>query len=79
MDEHGQLRCVGKVGSGLDGELRDELLAHFQARHTDAPLVTNPHKAQWVEPGLYCVVHFLEHTEGGDLRAPVFKELLIDE
>ena len=78
MDDEGQLRCVGKVGSGLDGEIRDRMTPLLEELHTDQPLVPNPHDAHWVSPGLYCIVHFLERTTSGDLRAPVFKELLID-
>lgn len=78
MDSEGQLRCVGKVGSGLDGEIRAQLAPALKELHRDEPLVANPHEAHWVEPGLYCIVHFLEHTTGGDLRAPVFVELIVD-
>jgi len=35
-------------------------------------------KSRWVEPGLYCVVSFVEITARGNLRAPVFIELLTD-
>ncbi|MEM7164807.1 MAG: non-homologous end-joining DNA ligase [Planctomycetota bacterium] len=77
-DDDGQLRCVGKVGSGLDGEIRAQLTPALADLHRDEPLVPNAHDAQWIDPGLYCIVHFLEHTTGGDLRAPVFKELIID-
>ena len=79
-EDDGELRCVGKVGSGLDEVLRAELLAWFEGRHADVPLVDpGDIDAQWLEPGLYCVVAYSERTRSGHLRAPVFVRLVADE
>jgi DNA ligase D-like protein (predicted ligase) len=71
----GALRCVGKVGTGFDGRLRQRLNAALWSRLRDKPVVACKIKGKWVEPGLYCKVSFMERTTGGDFRAPVFEEL----
>lgn len=76
MDDDGKLCCVGKVGSGLTEALRAELLELMRQRPADAPLVECDVEGEWVEPGLYCKVAYLERTESGNLRAPVFRELI---
>jgi hypothetical protein len=37
-----------------------------------------PEKGIWVEPGVYCTISYMERTDGGMLRAPVFKELIVE-
>ena len=75
----GELRCVGRVGSGLAAGLRRELAQLLGARQRSEPIVPCPIEGTWVEPGLYCNVSFLEYTKDGMLRAPVFRELIRDE
>lgn len=75
-DFGGELRCVGKVGSGLTVAQRAELRRLLTARRASRPLVDPGMAGQWVEPGLYCTVRFLERTESGSLRAPVFVGLV---
>lgn len=75
-DFGGELRCVGKVGSGLTVAQRAELRRLLAARRAAQPLVDPGMSGQWVEPGLYCTVRFLERTESGSLRAPVFVGLV---
>jgi bifunctional non-homologous end joining protein LigD len=71
----GQLRCVGKVGTGFDGKLRAKLNQLLWSRLRPKPIVPCKIKGQWVEPGLYCTVRYMERTSGGEFRAPVFGEL----
>jgi ATP-dependent DNA ligase len=72
-DVEGELRCVGKVGSGLTGALRARLQELLEAHPAAAPLVPcGEHVGDWVAPGFYCTVAFLEFTRNGTLRAPVF-------
>lgn len=71
-DEQGVLRYVGRCGSGLDVDTRRALLPRLRARPRPAPLIVCDEKAVWVEPGVYCVVKFVERTKSGHLRAPVF-------
>jgi hypothetical protein len=35
-------------------------------------------RGEWIEPGLFCTVSYLERTSEGNLRAPVFRELFED-
>jgi len=72
VEDGGTLRYAGRVGSGLTDAVRSELLDVLRTRVADRPFVPAPTKALWVEPGLYCTVEFLEWTEAGELRAPVF-------
>jgi len=76
VDAGGELRYAGKVGSGWNTAKRDEVHARLRERIAPAPILPVNVDAVWVEPGLYCTVSFLEWTEGGELRAPVFVELL---
>ena len=74
-EEEGELVCVGRVGSGLTDALRARLLADCRARGRAEPLIDCGMEGDWIEPGLFCRVEYLERTERG-LRAPVFVELL---
>ena len=76
MEEDGLLRCVGKVGSGLTEALRARLRTELPDRARPTPLIPCPGvKAEWIEAGLFCTVDYLERTNDGNLRAPVFREL----
>ena len=72
----GVLRVVGKVGSGIDQTTYKKLLQRLKATGRDAPFVASQHAGNWVEPGIYALVSYLEMTPGGELRAPVFERLL---
>lgn len=71
-DFDGALQCVGKVGSGIDAATRTTLRAWLLAHPAERPLVPVPQRGVWVQPGLFCRVGFLERTDSGALRAPVF-------
>lgn len=71
-DVDGELRCVGKVGSGIGEAERRELRQRLFASRTPRPLIDPGMKGEWVAPGLFCTVNFLEWTASGSLRAPVF-------
>ena len=72
----GKLQCLGKVGSGLNERLRRDLLRRMQALHQPRPTVPCEVKGVWLRPALFCKVSYLEVTSGGQLRAPVFEELV---
>jgi DNA ligase D-like protein (predicted ligase) len=72
----GDLRCVGKVGSGIDNAMRHRLNALLRARLQQKPLVDCKIRGKWVKPGLYCKISYLERTSSGEFRGPVFQELL---
>jgi bifunctional non-homologous end joining protein LigD len=71
-DADGALRYVGRCGSGLDESARRALLPRLRARPRTTPLIACDEDARWVEPGVYCVVKFVERSKSGHLRAPVF-------
>jgi DNA ligase D-like protein (predicted ligase) len=71
-DFGGELRCVGKVGSGIGVAQHAELRRLLFARRTARPLVDAGMPGVWVEPGLYCTVRYFEQMASGALRAPVF-------
>jgi ATP-dependent DNA ligase len=75
-EENGELRCVGKVGSGINDQVHDELRRWLWSHLRSRPVVPCSDKGKWVEPGLICRVSCLERSARGDLRAPVFEELL---
>jgi len=82
----GELRHAGQVGTGFDAKKMKAIYARLQ------PLIrkTSPFKVKpnirtglrnvtWVEPELVCEVRFLEWTDDGVLRAPVFVGLRDDK
>ena len=71
-DFDGTLQCVGRVGSGIDDATKRSLRRQLFARRTKRPLIDAGIAGAWVEPGLFCRVSYLERTESGSLRAPVF-------
>jgi ATP-dependent DNA ligase len=73
--DEGELRCVGKVGTGINMTLHKKLYALMNERLVAKPLVPTKIKGRWIEAGLYCRVSCMERTAGGELRAPVFLEL----
>jgi len=74
VEDGGVLTFAGKVGSGLDAATGAELGRELRKSLRPEPLVPCSVEASWVEPGFYCAVDFLERTESGELRAPVFVE-----
>lgn len=81
-----KLEYIGKVGTGFtEGFLRD-LLVRLQKIETQKPLeVENifrgdlPASMHWVKPQLVCEIKYLEFTEAGKIRAPVFMRLRHDK
>lgn len=78
-DVDGELRWVGRVGSGLGDAERRRLGPLLRERECDSPIVPVADEGRWVAPGLYCTVTYLERTGGGMLRAPRFGDLVVEE
>jgi bifunctional non-homologous end joining protein LigD len=72
----GVLHHVGQVGTGFDMSLRKKLNALLWSRLRAKPIIPCKIKGKWIEPGLYCLVHCMERTASGHLRAPSFKGLV---
>ena len=77
-EDDGELRCVGKVGSGISAETNAELHRRLRERARAAPVIPCRFPGKWVEPGLYCTVTYQERTRTGQLRAPVFERLVVE-
>lgn len=82
-EERGALVPAGRVGSGMDAAMRGALRRRLEPLVTAAPLlpeaaslVDRGEAVHWVEPSVFCEVKFLERTEDGQLRAPVFVRLV---
>jgi ATP-dependent DNA ligase len=71
----GKVRCVGKVGSGFSDKVRARINRLLRSRVRATPIIPCKIRGVWVEPGLCCKVSFMERTENGEFRAPVFEEL----
>lgn len=72
----GELRCVGRVGSGIDPSMGARLLKMLRERERQTPAVPCKMKGKWVEPELFCRVSYAELLESGSLRAPVFEGMI---
>jgi bifunctional non-homologous end joining protein LigD len=80
--EDGALHYAGKVGTGYDDELLEELggrLARMERERCPFQETPRTRGAHWVSPRLVCEVGFTEWTEGGKLRHPRFIGLRHDK
>jgi bifunctional non-homologous end joining protein LigD len=83
-DDTGQLRHVGRVGTGFTEAELDRLADLLRPLEvTDSPFAPGgpkiPRTAVFAEPKLVADVEFREWTEGGQLRAPSYKGLRDDK
>jgi DNA ligase D-like protein (predicted ligase) len=72
---NGKLQCVGNVGSGFSDKMRARINRLLRSRLRPTPAIPCKTRGVWIEPGLCCKVSFLERTDKGEFRAPVFEEL----
>lgn len=75
----GTLKYKGHVTLGVGGEGFRKIR---ELPRIDVPLFEIPsgnENAVWVEPSLCCIVKYMEKTESGGLRQPVFKGLREDK
>ena len=83
-EEDGRLTYCGKVGTGFDTALLEDLGASLRTIVRRKPPFHNPprgadaRRAHWVEPKLVAEVSFAEWTDDGTLRHPVFRRLRPD-
>ncbi len=80
--ENGKLRHAGQVGTGFDHKLMKAIYDRLKPLVTkSSPLVPAPKikDVTWVRPELVCEIRFLEWTQEGMLRAPVFIGLRDDK
>jgi bifunctional non-homologous end joining protein LigD len=87
VNEGGELRWVGNVGTGFDDAEIDRLLRTLEPlRRETSPLAEVPKMPRvrrddvvWVEPKLVAEIRFAEWTHDGRLRAPVYEGLRDDK
>lgn len=84
--EDGKLRHVGQVGTGFDQKLMKAIYKRLEPLITRTnpfdrkPIIrTGLGNVTWVKPEVVCQVRFLEWTQDGILRAPVFVGLREDK
>lgn len=83
VNEGGELRYAGKVGTGFSGALIEELTAKLEKLERKTPTVAAPRAAvrgaRWVSPKLVAEIAFTETTPEGVLRHPSFLGLRGDK
>lgn len=83
VQENGKLRHVGQVGTGFDHKQMKAIYARLEPLITKTcpfavkPKIKDP--VTWAKPEIVCEVRFLEWTQDGILRAPVFAGLRDDK
>jgi bifunctional non-homologous end joining protein LigD len=81
--EQGQLRYAGKVGTGYDRRMLEQLSKQLADLQQDEPAFASgnlPHaRVHWVKPRLVGQVAFSEWTRDGRLRHPRFQGLREDK
>ncbi|MEO5511666.1 MAG: DNA ligase D [Longimicrobiales bacterium] len=78
----GVLRYAGSVGTGVTPAMIEAAWARVKDTALDAPACEGAPKTKddvWVAPILVCEVRFLEWTEAGNLRHPVFLRMRDDK
>ena len=78
-----KLTYAGKVGTGFNGALIDELMERMEPLATDKPAAEVPRVerrgAHWIKPVLVAEINFAEFTSEGILRHPSFVALREDK
>jgi len=79
----GELRYVGKVGTGFDERTAKEILAELQkVKRGERPIKEKPvddSVTVWLDPQLVCEVQYSMRVSTGNLREPVFVRLRPDK
>ena len=81
--EKRKLTYVGKVGTGFNAKLIEELMERMEPLETDKAPAEVPRAdrkgAHWIEPKLVAEINFSEFTDDGILRHPSFVALREDK
>lgn len=81
-DADGQLRYVGRVGTGMGQKMLHQLKEKLDALKTDKPPVALPERARditWVRPRLVAEIEFSHFTDDMILRHAAFQGLRADK
>jgi bifunctional non-homologous end joining protein LigD len=83
VQEKGKLTYAGKVGTGFNAKLIEDLMERMEPLETGKPAVDVPRAdrkgAHWIEPKLVAEIAFSEFTDDGVLRHPSFIALREDK
>jgi bifunctional non-homologous end joining protein LigD len=83
LNEGGELRYAGKVGTGYSDAVRKELAGKLDAHPAKTPAARDVPRfggiARWTQPRLVAEVAFSEWTEAGHVRHPSFQGLRADK
>jgi bifunctional non-homologous end joining protein LigD len=83
VKEKGKLTYAGKVGTGFNARLIDDLMERMEPLAVDKAPVEVPRAdrkgAHWIKPQLVAEIAFSEFTDGGILRHPSFIALREDK
>src|SRR4051794_7601772 len=81
--DKGKLTYAGKVGTGFNAKLIEDLMERMEPLETAKPPVEVPRAdrkgAHWIEPKLVAEIAFAEFTDDGVLRHPSFIALREDK
>ncbi|MEO8173422.1 MAG: DNA ligase D [Sediminibacterium sp.] len=92
--EGGELKYMGKIGTGFSDQLQKEMMQQFKPLITkkipfaSEPDINKPSRFQpnpphatatWLKPNLVCEVSFAELTTDGVMRHPSFEGMRIDK
>jgi bifunctional non-homologous end joining protein LigD len=80
--EDGELRFIGKVGTGFTTEFLNKLYPELKKLEVKKPEVYVPEKYKgmhWVKPELVCEVQYLEFGSEGMMRNPSFLRMRPDK
>ena len=78
-DEHGVLRCRGKVYLGVSKEERAIILKFAKKNAVKQPWFEKYRNIVWLKPELMGTVQYMHETESGGMRQPVWKGLRDDK
>jgi bifunctional non-homologous end joining protein LigD len=83
VHEKGKFTYAGKVGTGFNAKLIEDLMERMEPLETDKAAVEVPRPdrkgAHWIEPKLVAEIAFSEFTDDGVLRHPSFIALREDK
>jgi len=83
LREKGKLKYAGKVGTGFNTNMIEDLMERMKPLETDKPPLDVPRAdrkgAHWIEPKLVAEIAFTEFTSDGILRHPSFIALREDK
>ena len=78
VDENGKIQCRGKVYLGISREDK-KIIEHFAKKNkVEKPWVPKYKDAVWITPELVGTARFMQETESGSMRQPVWKGLRSD-